>query len=31
VTRTVPVNTPMVAFESGGQYSVPHTLVGETV
>jgi hypothetical protein len=30
VTRTVPGNTPMVAFESG-QYSVPHTLVGETV
>jgi hypothetical protein len=30
VTRSVPVNTPMVAFESG-QYSVPHTLVGETV
>jgi hypothetical protein len=30
VTRTVPVNTPMVAFESG-QYSVPHTLVGQTV
>lgn len=30
VTRTVPVNTSMVAFESG-QYSVPHTLVGQTV
>ncbi len=30
VTRTVPGNTPMVAFE-GGQYSVPHTLLGETV
>ncbi|MDN5769042.1 MAG: IS21 family transposase [Humibacillus sp.] len=30
VTRHVPGNTPMVAFE-GGQYSVPHTLLGETV
>jgi hypothetical protein len=30
VTRVVPANTPMVAFE-GGQYSVPHTLLGETV
>ena len=30
VTRTVPVNTPMVAFEHG-QYSVPHTLAGQTV
>jgi hypothetical protein len=30
VTRVVPGNTPMVAFE-GGQYSVPHTLLGETV
>ena len=30
VTRMVPGNTPMVAFE-GGQYSVPHTLLGETV
>jgi transposase len=30
VTRTVPGNTPMVAFE-GGQYSVPHTLLGEPV
>jgi hypothetical protein len=26
----VPVNTPMVAFESG-QYSVPHALMGQTV
>jgi transposase len=30
LTRTVPASMPMVAFE-GGQYSVPHTLVGETV
>ena len=30
VTRQVPVNTPMVAFEAG-QYSVPHTLVGQSV
>lgn len=30
VTRVVPVNTPMVAFESG-QYSVPHELLGATV
>ncbi len=30
VTRVVPGNTPMVAFE-GGQYSVPHTLLGATV
>ena len=30
VTRHVPGNTPMVAFE-GGQYSVPHTLLGQTV
>ena len=30
VSRVVPGNTPMVAFE-GGQYSVPHTLLGETV
>ena len=29
-TRVVPGNTPMVAFESG-QYSVPHTLLGESV
>ena len=29
-TRQVPVNTPMVTFESG-QYSVPHTLLGTTV
>lgn len=29
-TRVVPVNTPMVMFESG-QYSVPHTLLGQTV
>ncbi|WP_346036096.1 DDE-type integrase/transposase/recombinase [Brevibacterium picturae] len=27
LSRKVPVNTPMVAFESG-QYSVPHTLMG---
>lgn len=30
VTRTVGLNTPMVAFEHG-QYSVPHTLAGQTV
>ena len=30
VTRRVPDNTPMVAFEYG-QYSVPHTLCGQTV
>ena len=30
VTRTVAANTPMVAFE-GGQYSVPHPLLGEQV
>ena len=30
VTRTVPATMPMVSYE-GGQYSVPHTLVGETV
>jgi transposase len=30
VTRVVPGNTPMVTFEAG-QYSVPHTLLGETV
>jgi hypothetical protein len=30
VTRTVAVNTPMVSFE-GGQYSVLHPLLGETV
>lgn len=29
-TRVVPVNTPMVMFESG-QYSVPHELLGQTV
>lgn len=29
-TRVVPVNTPMVTFESG-QYSVPHQLLGQTV
>jgi transposase len=29
-TRVVPDKTPMVTFESG-QYSVPHTLLGETV
>lgn len=29
-TRRVPPNTPMVTFEAG-QYSVPHTLLGETV
>jgi hypothetical protein len=30
LTRQVPVNTPMVAFD-GGQYSVPHTLLGQRV
>lgn len=30
LTRQVPANTPMVAFE-GGQYSVPHTLLEATV
>ncbi len=30
VTRTVPLSTPMVAFEHGS-YSVPHTLAGQTV
>ncbi len=30
LTRQVPSNTPMVTFE-GGQYSVPHTLLGQTV
>jgi transposase len=30
VTRTVAVTTPMVTFE-GGQYSVPHPLLGRTV
>jgi hypothetical protein len=30
LTRKVPVNTPMVTFESG-QYSVPHQLLGATV
>jgi hypothetical protein len=30
VTRTVAAKTPMVAFE-GGQYSVPHPLLGEHV
>lgn len=30
LTRQVPVNTPMVTFE-GGQYSVPHTLLGQSV
>jgi len=30
VTRTVPLNTPMIAFEHGA-YSVPHTLAGQTV
>jgi hypothetical protein len=29
-TRTVPTNTAMIAFEHG-QYSVPHTLCGQTV
>jgi hypothetical protein len=30
VTRVVPPSMPMVSFE-GGQYSVPHRLLGETV
>ena len=30
VARTVPLNTPMIAFEHGA-YSVPHTLAGQTV
>jgi hypothetical protein len=30
LARRVPDNTPMVTFE-GGQYSVPHTLLGEQV
>ncbi|WP_300082080.1 IS21 family transposase, partial [Propioniciclava sp.] len=30
LTRVVPPNTPMVAFEAG-QYSVPHGLCGQTV
>jgi hypothetical protein len=30
VTRTVPLNTPMITFEHGS-YSVPHTLAGQTV
>ena len=30
LTRTVPASMPMVTFEAG-QYSVPHTLVGQTV
>jgi hypothetical protein len=30
LTRTVPTSMPMVSFESS-QYSVPHTLLGETV
>ena len=30
VARTVPANTPMIIFEHG-QYSVPYTLLGETV
>nr|MDQ3384223.1 DDE-type integrase/transposase/recombinase [Actinomycetota bacterium] len=30
LTRVVPASMPMVAFD-GAQYSVPHTLVGETV
>jgi transposase len=30
VTRSVPARMPMVTFE-GGQYSVPHTLLGERV
>jgi transposase len=30
VCRSVPTNTPMIAFEHG-QYSVPHTLCGQTV
>jgi hypothetical protein len=29
-TRRVPASTPMVSFE-GGQYSVPHPLLGQTV
>src|SRR4029077_15176315 len=29
-TRTVAVNTPMVSYQ-GGSYSVPHSLLGETV
>lgn len=29
-TRTVPVNTPMITFD-GGQYSVPHQLLGQRV
>ena len=30
MARTVPLNTPMIAFEHGS-YSVPHTLAGQTV
>ena len=30
LTRTVPASMPMVSYETG-QYSVPHTLLGETV
>jgi len=30
LTRVVPPNTPMISFE-GGQYSVPETLVGQSV
>jgi transposase len=30
LTRTVAANTPMVSFD-GGQYSVPHTLLGQRV
>lgn len=30
LTRTVPATMPMVSYE-GGQYSVPHTLLGQTV
>jgi hypothetical protein len=30
LTRQVPASTPMVTFE-GGQYSVPHTLLGQRV
>jgi len=30
LTRTVPASMPMVSYE-GEQYSVPHTLLGETV
>jgi transposase len=30
LTRTVPASMPTVSFE-GGQYSVPHTLLGQTV